>query len=145
MSKQVVSGSCIEHILVVFDRSAAARRALLDAAAIADEHDAEISVVTLIEPERRTLGRCLRSGYWNRVLDEVARADLEAAAAMLGDRDPVPRFDVIRRAGGRGLRDAVATLGADLVLVPRRGPLPGLSLRRLRRGLEAEVVGVRPG
>jgi nucleotide-binding universal stress UspA family protein len=43
----------VSHVLVVFDGTESSRRALLDGRAIADEHAAELSVVTLVAHERR--------------------------------------------------------------------------------------------
>lgn len=135
----------IEHIMVVFDDSRASRRALRDAAAIADEHMARLSVVTLVNYEARTIGCCLRSGYWNRVLDEVAMGDLAAAREVLGDRDPAPGFDIVAGTGPSAVREAASRLACDLVLVPVRGPLGRLTVKRLRRRVPAEVIGVRAG
>ena len=139
----MVNRGGIQHIMVVFDDSPASRRALQDAAAIADEHDARLSVVTLVNYERRTRGCCLRSGYWNEVLDEVALGELASARAVLGERDLPPRFDILPGAGSSGVRRAASQLGCDLVLVPVRGLLGRLTVRRLRRRVPAEVLGVR--
>jgi nucleotide-binding universal stress UspA family protein len=134
-----------DHILVVYDGSRASRKALVDAAAIADEHEAEISVVALVDHQRANLG-CARCGlaatYWNGVLDGMAGGDLAAARRILGERDPEPRFEIVSGAGPSGVRRAVARLGCDLVLVPARGPLRGRLARQVRRRVTAGVVGV---
>ena len=133
----------VDHVLVVFEDSGAARTALRDAAAIADEHGARLSVVTLINYERRSLGCCLRTGYWNRVLDEVALAEQAAAREILGDRDPAPGFEIVPGSGPDAVRSIVERLGCDLVLLPLRGWFGRRSIRRVRRSVRAEVVGVR--
>lgn len=135
-----------DHILVVYDGSGAARQALVDAAAIADEHDSEISVVALVPHQQHNVGcgRCgVRSVYWNGVIDEMAESDLAAARRILGERDPEAHFEIVSGAGASGVRRAVARLGCDLVLVPARGPLHGRLARQVRRRVTAGVVGVR--
>jgi nucleotide-binding universal stress UspA family protein len=135
-----------DHILVVCDGSPASQQALIDAAAIADEHEAEISVVALVPDRRANIGcarRGLASTYWNGIMEEMAESDLAAARRILGDRDPEPHFEVVSGAGPSGVRRAVARLGCDLVLVPARGPLRGRLARQVRRRVTAEVVGVR--
>lgn len=135
--------NAVDHVLVVFEDSAAARCALRDAAAIADEHHARLSVVTLINYERRSLGCCLRTGYWNRVLDEVALAELGAAREILGERDPAPDFEIVPGSGPDAVRMIVDRKRCDLVLLPVHGWFGQRSIRRVRRGVPAEVVGVR--
>ncbi len=134
----------VTHILVVDDGTAASRRALADAAAIADEHRAEISVVALVPEERHTVGCCgVGAPRWNRMLREVADAELLEASLILGDRDPRPRFEIVSGTGSEAVLGAVERLGCDLVLVPAHGPLRGRLARRVRRGLDARAVAVR--
>lgn len=138
----------VHHILVVYDGSAASQEAVARAATIADEHEAAISVVALVDHRRANMGcaRCgLASTHWNGVMDEMARADLATARRILGERDPEPRFEIVSAAGPRGVRRAVARLGCDLVLVPARGPLRERLARQVRRRVTAGVVGVRAG
>jgi len=135
--------NAIDHILVVCEDSRAGRRALRSAAAMADEHRARISVVSMINPERRTVGCCMRSDQWNRILDEVAHEQLDSARGVLGERDPAPRFEIVPAIGSRALRRVADRLGCELVLMPVRGLFARWSVRRLRRGMRAEVCGVR--
>lgn len=135
--------NAIDHILVVCEDSRAGRRALRSAAAVADEHRARISVISMINPERRTVGCCMRSDQWNRILDEVAHEQLDSARGILGERDPAPRFEIVPAIGSRALRRVADRLGCDLVLVPVRGFFAGWSVRRLRRGMRADIRGVR--
>ena len=100
----------IDHILVVFDDSPASRRALREAAAVADRHRARISVVSLINYERRTVGCCIRSELWNGILDEVALGELDQARQLLGERSPPASFDIVPGSGVAGNpSDRVAT------------------------------------
>ncbi|MFN8162150.1 MAG: universal stress protein [Solirubrobacterales bacterium] len=135
----------IRHVLVIHDGSSSARKALVDAATIADEHDAEISVVALIDRQPAEVGcaRCRQAtAYWNGVLEEMAQADLAEARGTLGEREPAPRFEIVSGAGPSGVRRAVARFGCDLVLVPARGPFRERLARRVRRRVTASVVAV---
>ena len=135
-----------EHILVVYDGSAAAKTALADAMAISDEHEAEISVVALVDHEPPGAG-CARCGlgqpHWNDVMDDMAEADLAEARQALADHPGDTHFEVVSGSGPSGIRGAVARFGCDLVLVPAHGPLPGLLAHRLKRRVTAGVVSVR--
>src|SRR3954470_6732469 len=85
--------SSISHVAVMVDGSAAAARALLEAAAIADEHEASLTVIAPVPHDRRTDGsavRAVRRAAWNRTLDAAAEADLAHARALLGARAPGP-------------------------------------------------------
>lgn len=135
----------IAHILVVFEGSKAGKRALRDAAALGEEHRAEISVVTIIGYDPRTIGCCLRSGYWNRVLDEVALDELALARDILGERDPAPRFEIVPDRGTDTVLRIVTRLGCDLVLMPTGRWRGARSVRRLRRAAGVDVLGVRAG
>src|SRR5215207_9809541 len=111
----------LRHILVVYDGTSAARRALLDAAALAGEHEAEISVITLVTHDHSKVN-CVACGvsrtYWNRTMDELAENDLATACAILGEREPQPRFSIVSGHGAAAIQRAVRELGCDLVLVP---------------------------
>lgn len=137
----------IRHVLVVFDGSRAAPRALRAATAIADEHDAELSVVSVSAHDRRTTG-CVNCGIsialWNEMLDAVAEGELDTARAIVGDRQRRTHFAVVPGDDARTLRRAVSELGCDLVVVPESGRLRTFARRRrarLERGLAVEVIG----
>ena len=90
--------SSIRHVAVMVDGSAAAERALLEAAAIADEHGADLTVIAPVPHDRRTDGsavRAVRRAAWNRTLDAAAEADLANARALLGEREPEPRYRAV--------------------------------------------------
>lgn len=131
------------HILVVFENSRAGKRALRDAVAIADEHGGRISVAIIVEYERPTYGCCLRSVQWNEILDEIALEVVAIARGILGERDPLPRFEIVPSDGRDTVREIVTRLGCDLVLVPTWRWGTGRSIRRLRRTLNVEVQPVR--
>lgn len=130
------------HVLVVFERSRAGRRAVELAAAVADEHSGRITVAIVIPYERQTHGCCLRSEQWNRLLDEVALEEVAAAREMLGDREPSPGFEIVPSEGDEALAAVVERLGCDLVLVPKRRWGGGRVVRRLRGATHAEVHAV---
>ena len=57
------------HVLVIYDESAAARRTLAEVASLTTEHDAALTVVTLVVHERWAVGCCVPAATWNRELD----------------------------------------------------------------------------
>lgn len=132
-----------QHILVVFDGSAAARQALLEAAALADEHDADISVITLVAHCVGCVASGLSRPYWNHVMQDLADADLATARAILGERDPAPRLSTVSGNGTAAIRQAVDERGCDLVLMPAHGLLRRLRGRQLRRAVGADLLLVR--
>jgi nucleotide-binding universal stress UspA family protein len=122
--------SPIRHVAVMFNASAAAERALLEAAAIADEHDAQLTVITSVPHDRRMVccAAChVGAGYWNAVMDEVAEADLAKARAILGAREPEPRCRAVSGSGASEVRREAARLRCDLLVLPDR--------RRFRRAV----------
>ncbi len=131
-----------DHILVVFDDSSAGRRALEEAALIADERQAELSVVALVDYDTRQIGCCVPAGYWNGVLGELARGDLSKARDLIGARGASTSFDVAPGGGMKGIERVAERLDCDLLVVPRHGPFGRLSLRRLKRRTKAEVVDI---
>ena len=135
----------VEHLLVVCDGSSASNRALAEGACIADEHEAQMSVVALAAYEERTASCCGGIGAcaWNRIQRELAEADLFSAQLKLAGREPEPTFQIVPGTGPAGIRKAVSMLRCDLVLVPARGPMSGSLARRVRRRVSAEVIGVR--
>ena len=125
--------SSIRHVAVMVDGSAAAERALLEAAAIADEHGADLTVIAPVPHDRRTDGsavRAVRRAAWNRTLDAAAEADLANARALLGEREPEPRYRAVSGSVVAGVRREVARLGCDLLVLPRRGRFRNGQARR---------------
>jgi nucleotide-binding universal stress UspA family protein len=104
-----------------------------------------LSVAALAAGEEDSPSCCsgISPGVWNRIQREVASSDLFSARLELAGRDPEPTFQVVDGIGPAGIRRAVSTLGCDLVVVPTHGPLPGSLVRRVRRRVNAEVIGVR--
>jgi nucleotide-binding universal stress UspA family protein len=116
--------SPIRHVAVMFNASAAAERALHEAASIADEHGAQLTVITPVPHDRRMVccAVChVGRGYWNAVMDEVAEADLAKARALLGAREPEPRYRAVSGSGASAVRREADRLACDLVVVPDRG------------------------
>ena len=135
--------SSIRHVAVMVDGSAAAERALLEAAAIADDHEASLTVIAAVPHDRRTDGsavRAVRRAAWNRTLDAAAEADLAHARVLLGEREPEPRYLAVSGSVVSGVRREVARLGCDLVVLPNRGRFRNGHARRLRRTLAADVL-----
>ncbi|MBK8293996.1 MAG: universal stress protein [Solirubrobacterales bacterium] len=131
-----------DHILVVFDDSSAGRRALEEATAIADERQAELSVVAMVDYDTRQIGCCVPAGYWNGVLKDLARDELDTARELVGERRGTTSFDIAAGTGTKGIEQATSRLGCDLVVVPRHGAFGRLALRRMRRHVHADVIGV---
>lgn len=134
------------HILVVYDGTAAARRALLDGGALAGEHEAEISVVTQVAHDHSYANWVccgVSRTYWNRMMDELAENDLATACAILGEREPKPRFSIVSGHGPAAIQGAARELDCDLVLFPVHGLLRRHYVRRLRRAVAAELFPVR--
>lgn len=133
----------VSHVLVVFDGTESSRRALLDGRAIADEHAAELSVVTLVAHERRARGCSMSAAHWNRVMDELAGRQLAEARVILARDEPSVSFAIVSGGGADGVRRAVELLGCDMVLLPGRGPLHRRLTRRVRCSVGPGVVDVR--
>ncbi len=109
---QVESASHIHHPLAVYDGSAAARRALAEAASLTAEHDAALTVVTLVVHERQAVGCCLPPATWNRELDAIVDEQLAEARASLGSYGRSAHFAAVE---GDGAAPAPCTR-------PRRRP-----------------------
>ena len=62
------------HVLVIYDRSAAARGALAEAASSSAEHAAALTVVALVVRERRTVGCCVPAGRATAVDEQLSEA-----------------------------------------------------------------------
>lgn len=89
---------------------------------------------------------CPSSVQWNETLDQIALEEVALARSILGDRDPLPRFEVVPSAGDGTVREIVAMVGCDLVLVPtRRWGAGRRSIRRLRSSLNVDVQPMRAG
>jgi len=123
----------------VYDGSAAARRALAEAASLTAEHDAALTVVTLVVHERQAVGCCLPPATWNRELDAIVDEQLAEARASLGSYGRSAHFAAVE---GDGAAPAPCTrqrrsarTGRDLVLVPARGLRPERLARGCRRGV----------
>ena len=135
--------SSIRHVAVMVDGSAAAERALLEAAAIADEHEASLTVIAAVPHDRRTDGsavRAVRRAAWNRTLDAAAEADLAHARRSSASARPEPRYRAVSGSVVSGVRREVARLGCDLVVLPNQGRFRNGHARRLRRTLAADVL-----
>jgi nucleotide-binding universal stress UspA family protein len=133
--------SPVHYVGVMFDSSAAAERALLEAVSIADEHDAHLAVISAVPHDRRMVccAVCtVRRTSWNRAMDEVAQADLSKARALLGRREPAPRFLAVSGSGVSAVQRAARRLGCDLLVVPRRR-----FLRGPKRSAKAEILDLQ--
>jgi len=133
------------HVLVVYDGSAAGRRTLADAAALSAEHDAALTVVTLVVHERQAVGCCVPAATWNRELDAMVDEQLSEARTILGSYGRSAHFAAVEGAGARSVHRTAEALGCDLVVVPAHGLLPGRLARRCRRAGCARVIAVRAG
>ena len=142
---QVESASHIHHPLAVYDGSAAARRALAEAASLTAEHDAALTVVTLVVHERQAVGCCLPPATWNRELDAIVDEQLADPWPSLGSYGRSAHFAAVEGHGARSVHETAEALGCDLVLVPARGLRPERLARGCRRAGCARVIAVRAG
>jgi hypothetical protein len=126
------------NTLVIYGASPHGDASLREAARVARRTGKRLAVVALAlqEPDRR---RCcdLKSGYWNRLMREMAQADLAKARLALDD-DPSVRLDVLGFSGTRApdaIADYAAELEAERIVVAdaRAAGLGRRALRRLRR------------
>lgn len=134
------------HVLALYRRSLAGDQALRDAYELARDAGARLTVLAVALQERVDSRCCsIRSGYWNRVLRDLATDDLEMAAHVLDGADGVE----FATAAGSSVDSVVASeageRSCDLVVLPRpahrwsntreRG-----ARRRLERRLDCAVV-----
>ena len=135
----------IRHVLVMYDGSAAARRALAEAAALTAGHDAALTVVTLVVHERQAVGCCVPAATWNRELDIIVEEQLAEAQAILGSYRRSAHLAAVEGDGPRAVHRTAEALGCDLVLVPAHGLLPKRLARGCRRAGCSRVIAVRAG
>jgi nucleotide-binding universal stress UspA family protein len=133
----------IRHVLVVFDGSSTARRALRQAIALCDEHEGELTVLTFVAHEIRSVGCCVPAVMWNRELDEMAAGDLAVARAMVGDHPGITSLEAVSGSGTVAVAREARRRDCDLILVPQHGPLRTRTARRLRRMVRGPVLLVR--
>ena len=106
------------HVLAFFNGSAAAERALIDAADVAREADAELTVLVLAAVEEPARCCNLQTTAWNREMRHLAREELEHARLLLAGGVRVSF--VVREGKGHADVDAAASdLGCDLLVEPR--------------------------
>lgn len=138
-------GGPTNHVLVIVDGSEAAKRAVVEGDAMATEHDALLSVATVVSHEDPAVG-CVQCGIsvarWNKTLDEVAQERLDEARGALAAREAETGFFVVPGRGADGIREAARSLGPDLVLVPAHGAFRRRFVRRVRRRVTARVIEV---
>ncbi len=122
------------HVLVLFEDSRRGAAAIRQATAAALA-GARLTVVTVAVIESADAKCCdTRAGYWNGVVRELARADLDRARTLVGERTGA-EFKVLT---GQSVVAALALEArqsrADLVIVPSgRGIHPWFRARRARR------------
>jgi len=135
----------IRHVLVIYDGSAAARSGLAEAASLTAEHDAPLTVVTLVVHERQAVGCCVPAATWNRELDTIVDEQLTEARAILGSYGRAAHLAAVEGDGARAVHQTAEALGCDLVLVPAHGLFPERLARGCRRAGCARVIAVRAG
>jgi nucleotide-binding universal stress UspA family protein len=121
----------------MFNTSAAAERALLEAASIADEHGAQLTVITSVPHERRMMCCAVCTvlrGYWNTTMAgaaAAATAELSGAAAEIRQAT----FAVERPscpAGSGALKAADDETCTSTTTIVRSGRVRVLDLERKR-------------
>lgn len=117
-----------DHVLVLYDGSAEAGRALSAASALARREGALLTVAAVVELEQHSIGCSIGASTWNDVLRDAAHQDLQHAAGLLG----MPaRFEVLcGKRGAAALLDGAQKLGCDAIMLP---PRPRQRLRRVLR------------
>lgn len=138
------SEAAARHVLVLYDGSDAARRALAAAASITGERRAALTVVSLVAHERESGGCCCVPGTtWNRELDTLADEQVQQARVLLRAHGCVAHFAIVEGSGGRAIRSSADEFGCDLVMVPAYGLFPMRLARSCRRAGCPRVLPVR--
>jgi nucleotide-binding universal stress UspA family protein len=109
-------------VLVPFDGSHAAERALSWASLAARNNDAEIVVVVAFDPPHTVKGR--GAAYVEEMrstLEEEARGLAEESVAILLDRGLRARGVVVRGDVARAILETAEEEGADLIVLGRQG------------------------
>jgi nucleotide-binding universal stress UspA family protein len=120
--------SAYRHILVVYDGTPEGDEALVAADLLAHRHQARLTVVVVVELERRVLlvTRLPRgTGVWNDVLLDRARDDLQRAARLV---ETAAEFTVLFGAARRAVLDGAKEFDCDAIML---APRPRGRLRRL--------------
>jgi nucleotide-binding universal stress UspA family protein len=137
------------HLLVAYERSPEGDEAVVAADFLAQRDQARLTIVVIVELERRMLlvTRVPRgTGVWNDVVLDEARADLQCAARLA--ETPVD-LTVLFGPACRALPDAADEFKCDAIMLPprRRGRLRRLVSRNqtavMRRRASCEVLQPR--
>jgi nucleotide-binding universal stress UspA family protein len=133
---QFAAGHSPRHVAVLLEQSRAGSRALADAVAIADEHDAAITVVALV-PQRCTTAGCILcradNAFWNAELARIAKQELDAAHQIVGERAPGTHCTTVPGSDLGALPEVLVRLGCDLVVIPDGRWLRRRGIRRLQQ------------
>jgi hypothetical protein len=133
---QFAAGRIPRRVAVLLEQSRAGSRALADAVAIADEHDAAMTVVVLV-PQRCTTAGCILcradSAFWNAELARIARQELDAAHEIVGERAPGTHCTTVPGSDLSALPEVLARLGCDLIVIPDGRWLRRRGIRRLQK------------
>jgi len=111
-----VSGS---HVLVSFDGSARARRALADGAASTRASGGRLTVLALSAVEDPSRCCNMQTTMWNREMRRVADESIRQARALV-DRDLDAEFVIRDGSTRRDVATAARELGCDVIIEPRR-------------------------
>jgi nucleotide-binding universal stress UspA family protein len=123
------------HVLVLYEHSRRGAAAVQRAAGEAARSNARMTVVAVAVIEPEDAGCCdRRAAYWNGVVRELARADLDRARSLVG-AVTTAEFKVVT---GRSVLAALALEAeqsrADMVVLPpERGVHRWVRTRRARR------------
>ncbi len=109
------------------------------------EHDAALTVVTLVVHERQAVGCCVPAATWNRELDAMVDEQLTEAQVILGSYGRSAHFAAVEGDGARAVHRTAEALGCDFVLVPAQGLFPDRLARRCRRAGCARVIAIGAG
>ena len=109
------------------------------------EHDAALTVVTLVVHERWAVGCCVPAATWNREIGAIVDEQLTEARAILGSYGRSAHFAAVEGDGARAVHQTAEALGCDLVLVAAHGLFPDRLARRCRRAGCARVIAIGAG
>lgn len=111
----------VSHVLIAFDGSKRARRALADGVATARSSGSRITVLALAATEKPARCCNLQTTFWNQEVRRLAQDSIGDARTLV-DLEIDAHYVVREGSGRRAVAEAAVELGCDLIVEPgRRG------------------------